>query len=56
MGMVLVDAKVLLNKWDISGQLNAVFLEHGADILDATSFGGQGFKEAEGGLTVSSLR
>lgn len=52
---VLLDAKVWLAHWDISGKLNAVSLIQGADLKTCTTLGSTGTKR-RGGLTTAALQ
>ncbi len=52
---VLTQAKLWVDAWDLSGDMNKIAMGYGADLLDATSFAGGGGKARKGGLKSTSL-
>src|SRR5881394_229474 len=52
---VLTNAKLWLDAWDLSGDLNKIAMQYGADLQDATTFANQGGKARKGGLKSTSL-
>lgn len=52
---VLSNAKLWLDAWDLSGDLNKIAMEYGVDLQDATTFANQGGKARKGGLKSTSL-
>jgi hypothetical protein len=52
---VLTNAKLWVDAWDLSGDVNKIALDYGAELQDATTFGHQGGKARKGGLKNTSL-
>jgi hypothetical protein len=52
---VLTNARLWLDAWDLSGDLNKIAMQYGADLQDATTFGNLGGKARKGGLKSTSL-
>lgn len=52
---VLLNSKVYAGEFDVSGQLNQVALNYGADPLDDTTFGSGGTRTHKGGLKAVDL-
>ncbi len=53
--LVLTDAKVWFDGVDISGHLNAIAFNTGAEILDSTKFGSGGFRQKLAGLKLATF-
>jgi len=52
---VLTNARLWLDAFDLSGDLNKIALQYGAELQDATTFANQGGKARKGGLKSTSL-
>lgn len=52
---VFTNAKLWLDAWDLSGDMNKIALGYSADLQDATTFGHAGGKARKGGLKGLSL-
>lgn len=52
---VLTNAKLWLDAFDLSGDVNKIAMQYGAELQEATSFGHQGGKARKGGLKSTSL-
>lgn len=52
---VLTNARLWLDAWDLSGDLNKIALQYGAELQEATTFAHQGGKARKGGLKNTAL-
>lgn len=52
---VLTQAKLWVDAWDLSGDMNKIAMNYGAELQDATTFGNQGGKARKGGLKSTAL-
>lgn len=52
---VLTDARLYLDAWDLSGDINKIAVQYGTELQDATTFLNQGGKARKGGLETMSL-
>ena len=52
---VLTNAKLWLDAWDLSGDVNKIALQYGVDLQYATTFATPGAKARKGGLRSTSL-
>jgi len=52
---VLTNARIWLDAFDLSGDVNKIALQYGTELQDATTFGNQGGKARKGSLKSTSL-